>query len=67
MIKALIFDCFGAFYLDPVFAYMRDPQTPKLDGEALHDLDKQAAVGELSKQGFVKQAAKITGQSIAET
>jgi hypothetical protein len=46
---------------------MRDPQTPKLDGEALHDLDKQAAVGELSKQGFVKQAAKITGQSIAET
>ena len=67
MIKALIFDCFGVFYPDPVFAYMHDYKTPKSDGEALHELDKQAAVGELSKQGFVKQAAKITGQSPLDT
>ena len=67
MIKALIFDCFGVFYPDPVFAYMHDYKTPKSDGEALHDLDKQAAIGELSKEGFVEQAAKITGQSPLDT
>lgn len=67
MVKALIFDCFGVFYPDPVFAFMRDPQTPETDSEALHELDKQAAVGKLSKGQFIEQAAKITGQSIVET
>lgn len=67
MIKALIFDCFGVFYPDPVFAFMRDPQTSESDAKALHNLDKQAAIGKLSKVGFVEQASKITGQSITET
>lgn len=67
MIKALIFDCFGVFYLDPVLAYMRDPKTPKASGEALHDLDKLAAIGKLPKVEYIKRASKITGQSIAKT
>lgn len=58
-IKALIFDCFGVFYVDPVFAYMRDPATPADKAEALHSLDKQAARGMLSKDGFVTQAATL--------
>ncbi len=67
MIKALIFDCFGVFYTDPVFAYMRDPATLPEKAEALHALDKQAAVGALDKQGFVAQAASLLGISESES
>lgn len=59
MIKALIFDCFGVFYTDPVFAYMRDPQTPPKKAEVLHGLDVQAAYGRLSKADFVHEAALL--------
>ena len=59
MIKALIFDCFGVFYADPVFAYMRDSATPPEKAEALHTLDEQAARGTLNKAEFVTQAASI--------
>lgn len=59
MIKAIIFDCFGLFYVDPVFAYMRDSATPLEKAKALHDLDKQAARGTLTKQGFVEQASVL--------
>lgn len=61
MIKALIFDCFGVFYSDPVFAYMRDSTTPPEKAKALHSLDEQAARGLLDKSGFVTQAASIVG------
>jgi HAD superfamily hydrolase (TIGR01509 family) len=67
MIKALIFDCFGVFYDDPVFAYMRDPATPPNKAEALHSLDKQAAVGKLDKRGFVAQAAQLLNISEADS
>ena len=60
-IKALIFDCFGVFYVDPVFAYMHDPATPPEKAEALHSLDKQAARGTLNKQGFIEQASALLG------
>lgn len=63
MIKALIFDCFGVFYTDPVFAYMRDPATPPEKARALHALDEQAARGQLDKNGFITQAALILGTS----
>jgi hypothetical protein len=66
MIRALIFDCFGVFYPDPVFAYMRDPQTPPEKAHALHQLDKQAAVGALSKAGFVRQAAALLNLPAAQ-
>lgn len=61
MIKALIFDCFGVFYTDPVFAYMDDPATALKKANALHILDEEAAVGALNKQGFVSQAAALVG------
>lgn len=66
MTKALIFDCFGVFYVDPVFAYMRDPQTPPEKAKALHALDEQAARGTLSKNGFVVQAAELLDISPAD-
>lgn len=59
MIKAIIFDCFGVFYVDPVFAYTRDPATPPDKAEALHSLDEQAARGTLTKGGFVEQASVL--------
>jgi len=61
MIKALIFDCFGVFYVDPVFAYMHDPSSPKNKADALHDLDERAARGMLSKAGFIEQASELLG------
>ncbi|HSX02740.1 MAG TPA: HAD-IA family hydrolase [Candidatus Saccharimonadia bacterium] len=60
-IKALIFDCFGVFYVDPVFAYMRDPATTPAKAVTLHSLDEQAARGVLSKQDFVEQASVLLG------
>jgi FMN phosphatase YigB (HAD superfamily) len=59
MIRAIIFDCFGVFYPDPVFAYMRDPHSPPETARALHELDWQAARGNLTKVGFVEQAAAL--------
>ncbi len=61
MITALVFDCFGVFYVDPVFAYMRDPRSPKDKAEALHNLDEQAARGTLSKAGLITQASELLG------
>ncbi len=66
MIRAIIFDCFGVFYADPVFAYMRNSQTPPEKAQALHSLDKQAARGALSKAGFARQAADLLECSIEE-
>jgi putative hydrolase of the HAD superfamily len=62
-IKAIIFDCFGVFYEDPVFAYMRDPQSPEEKAATLHALDEQAARGKLSKTDFVTQAGTLLGLS----
>lgn len=59
MVKAVIFDCFGIFYPDPVFGYMRAPSTPPEKAKALHVLDEQAARGVLSKSSFVAQAAQL--------
>ena len=66
MIKALIFDCFGVFYADPVFTYMRSPSTPSEKAEALHSLDDQAARGALDKKGFVAQSAVLLKISQAD-
>ena len=63
MIKAIIFDCFGVFYTDPVLAYIRDPSSPKDLAEALHNLEEQAAHGRISKQDFIKQSAELLGLS----
>jgi epoxide hydrolase-like predicted phosphatase len=61
MIRALIFDCFGVFYADPVFAYMRDSSTPPEKAQAFHALDDQAARGKLTKSGFIEQASALLG------
>jgi HAD superfamily hydrolase (TIGR01509 family) len=66
MIKALIFDCFGVFYADPVFAYMRNPQTPPEKAKALHILDERAARGTLSKNDFVAQSAELLNISASD-
>jgi HAD superfamily hydrolase (TIGR01549 family) len=63
MIKALIFDCFGVFYTDPVFAYMRDPNTLKEIGQSLHKLDELAARGELPKSDFIDLAKVLLNKS----
>lgn len=67
MIRALIFDCFGVFYTDPVFSAMRDPRTAPATATALHHLDDQAAHGQLSKAGFVAQAARLLHHPRAAT
>jgi HAD superfamily hydrolase (TIGR01549 family) len=59
MIKAIIFDCFGVFYADPVFEYMRRPTTSASTAKALHELDIQAAEGNLDKPGFIRKSAVL--------
>ncbi len=59
MIKAIIFDCFGVFYADPVFEYMRRPSTPTSVANALHGLDQQAAEGKINKSSFIHKAAGL--------
>ena len=66
MIKALIFDCFGVFYPDPVFTYMRDPSTTNEKAKALHALDEQAARGKITKEGFIQKAALLLEKSPEE-
>lgn len=66
MIKALIFDCFGVFYIDPVLAYTQKSTTPQQHIDALETMDEQAARGKLSKQGFVAQTASLLGISEVE-
>ena len=63
MIRALIFDCFGVFYVDPVFAYMHEPSTSPDKANALHSLDEQAARGMITKATFTTQAAELLGLS----
>jgi epoxide hydrolase-like predicted phosphatase len=63
MIRALIFDCFGVFFPDPIFAYMHDPSTPQDKAKALHALDVQAAQGHLRKEEFVNQVSTLLNQS----
>ncbi len=67
MTKALVFDCFGVFYVDPVFAYMRNLHSPKDKAKTLHDLDEQAARGRLSKANFITQASELLNLSSQET
>lgn len=63
MIRAIIFDCFGVFYVDPVLAYMHDPQSPPSAARALRELDERAARGLLDKAEFDRQAAAILHRS----
>ena len=57
MIRALVFDCFGVFYPDPVFTYLDNPNNPRDKAKTLHSYDEQAARGKLSKADFIKQSA----------
>lgn len=66
MIRAIIFDCFGVFYVDPVISFAENPDSPKDIAQALHDLDKQAAHGMLDREEFIQQAAELFGISRAE-
>ena len=67
MIRALVFDCFGVFYPDPVFTYMRNPHSPPDKAEKLHSYDEQAARGQLTKSEFIKNAALLLDKTEKET
>lgn len=59
MIRALVFDCFGVFYSDPVLACMHDSHTSPDKAKLLQALDEQATHGILTKIGFIEQAAML--------
>lgn len=59
MIKAIIFDCFGVFYVDPVLSYMHDPSSPPDIAQQLHELDRQASAGLIDRHEFDAQAAEL--------
>lgn len=64
--KAIIFDCFGVFYVDPVLAYVDDPRSPKDTVNVMRELDEQADRGRLSKSAFIDKASELLGLSPLE-
>jgi HAD superfamily hydrolase (TIGR01549 family) len=61
MIRALIFDCFGLFYVDSVITYADDASTPPEKAEVLRRLDEQASRDMVTKPEFIERAAGLLG------
>jgi HAD superfamily hydrolase (TIGR01509 family) len=59
MIRAVISDCFGILYTDPVSRYQHDGKTPEHIVAALHDIHDRAAVGDLTQQGYIQRVARL--------
>lgn len=66
MIKAVIFDCFGVFYDDPVVSYVNDPETPRNDANFVHNLDKKLIKNMITKEQFVEGASGKLNISLAD-
>ena len=66
-IKAVIFDCYGVFYIDPIFAYLNDPDSSPKIAQELHDLDKQMVKGMITKSEFKTRITKLFNLSEKET
>lgn len=62
MIRAVITDCFGIFYADPVSVYRHDGITPLHTVLALADVHERAATGELSRQDYIERASRLLQQ-----
>jgi HAD superfamily hydrolase (TIGR01549 family) len=62
MIRAVITDCFGIFYPDPVSLYRHDGKTPEHIVMALYDIHERAAIGAISKEAYVERAARLLQQ-----
>jgi putative hydrolase of the HAD superfamily len=63
MIRALLFDCFGVFYVDPVFAYTSSPNTSPQQAASMNFLKEQSAQGALSKAAFITEASKLLNET----
>ncbi len=59
MIKAIVFDCYGVFYVDPIFAYLNDPDSPPKTARELHNLDKQLVSNIISQSEFTTAVAAL--------
>jgi HAD superfamily hydrolase (TIGR01509 family) len=57
MIQAVITDCFGMLYPDPVTNYRHDGRTADHIVAALQDIHDRASTGEIKQQDYVKRAA----------
>ena len=66
MIKAVVFDCYGVFYVDPVFAYINDPDSPPELAREIHDLDKQLVCGIISQRDFIIKVSGLLNISESE-
>jgi len=63
MIRAVITDCFGIFYTDPVSVYRHDSVTPLHTVLALADIHERAANGEIGREAYIERASRLLGQS----
>lgn len=62
MIKAIVFDCFGLFFADPVYDYVLDPSSPASIAQELDEMDDSSSRGEITKKQFVTRAAELLNQ-----
>jgi glucose-1-phosphatase len=63
VIKAVVIDCFGMLYPDPVEAYRRDGKTPDHIVSALRDIHERGIVGDVLRETYIAQAAHLLGKS----
>jgi putative hydrolase of the HAD superfamily len=66
VIRAIIVDCFGLLYPDPVAVYRHDGRTPEHVVAALQDIHDRAAVGEVSREEYIIKASRLLSKP-AET
>ena len=59
MIRAVITDCFGVLYPDPIAAYRHDGRTPEHTVAALRDIHERAANGEMSRESYIDHVSRL--------
>jgi HAD superfamily hydrolase (TIGR01509 family) len=67
VIRAVIIDCYGTLYPDPVLAYRHDGKTPDHTVAALQDIHDRAASGQIDKAMYIERASRLLGLTPEDT
>jgi FMN phosphatase YigB (HAD superfamily) len=59
VIRAVITDCYGTLYPDPILAYRHDGKTPTHIVAALQDIHERAAAGAITMPMYIERAARL--------
>lgn len=60
-VKAIIFDCFGVFYVEPFSAFIHSFSSPEIR-QSLLDVLMDYQIGKISKADLLKEYSRLSGQ-----